>query len=86
MVVSTGLVRRLDQLGRVVLPMELRRIWDIRPKDALEIYVDQDRIVLKRYEPGCVFCNTVDNTFRFKGHHICSSCKEELQKAVLQKA
>ena len=53
---STGIVRKVDELGRVVLPIELRRTLDIAEKDALEIYVDSDRIVLRKYEPACIFC------------------------------
>jgi len=52
---STGIVRKVDELGRVVLPIELRRTLDIAVKDALEIYVDGEQIVLKKYEPSCVF-------------------------------
>ena len=53
---STGIVRQMDHLGRVVLPIELRRTLDIHEKDALEIYVDEDSIILKKYEPACIFC------------------------------
>ena len=53
---STGIVRKVDELGRIVLPIELRRTMGIEVKDALEIYVDGDHIVLKKYEPSCVFC------------------------------
>nr|WP_302328589.1 AbrB/MazE/SpoVT family DNA-binding domain-containing protein [Salirhabdus salicampi] len=49
---STGIVRKVDELGRVVIPIELRRTLDIKEKDALEIYVDDDRIVLKKYKPN----------------------------------
>lgn len=54
---ATGIVRKVDELGRVVLPIELRRNLDIKEKDALEIYVDEDKIILKKYEPACIFCN-----------------------------
>ena len=58
---STGIVRRVDELGRIVLPIELRRILDIGEKDALEIFVEGSTIVLKKYRPTCVFCdNTLD--------------------------
>ena len=52
---STGIVRKVDELGRVVIPIELRRTLDIEEKDSLEIYVDSDRIILRKYEPACVF-------------------------------
>jgi len=54
---STGIVRKVDELGRVVLPIELRRTLDIAEKDALEIYVDEESIILKKYEPACIFCD-----------------------------
>ena len=54
---STGIVRKVDELGRIVLPIELRRTLDIEVKDALEIYVDGAQIILKKYEPACIFCS-----------------------------
>ena len=56
---STGVVRKVDELGRIVLPIELRRSLDIAEKDALEIYVDGEQVVLKKYQPACVFCGEV---------------------------
>ena len=57
---STGIVRKVDELGRIVLPIELRRTLDINEKDALEIYVDEESIMLKKYQPACVFCGNAD--------------------------
>ena len=64
---ATGIVRKVDELGRVVLPIELRRNLDINEKDALEIYVDEDKIILKKYEPACIFCNQSVDTVVYKG-------------------
>ena len=64
---STGIVRKVDELGRVVIPIELRRTLDIEEKDALEIYVDSDRIILRKYEPACVFCGNAADVTNFKG-------------------
>lgn len=77
---STGIVRKVDELGRVVIPIELRRTLSIEEKDALEIYVDQDRIILRKYEPSCacVFCGNADNVTRFKGKNICADCLQML--------
>ena len=75
---STGIVRKIDDLGRVVLPIELRRTLDIEIKDALEIYVDRDQIILKKYEPACVFCGEAANVENFRGKNVCKSCAEEL--------
>ena len=71
---STGVVRQLDSLGRVVLPMELRRTLDIAEKDGLEIFVDGETIILKKYEPGCVFCGNAKDVTNFKGKNICPDC------------
>ena len=76
---STGIVRKVDELGRIVLPVELRRTLDIAEKDSLEIYVDDDRIILKKYEPTCVFCGSSKDVISFKGKNICSVCMNELK-------
>ena len=69
---STGIVRKVDELGRIVLPIELRR--------TLEIYVDGSSIVLKKYEPSCVFCNDAKNVLNYKGKNICPNCLAELKR------
>lgn len=71
---STGIVRKVDELGRVVLPIELRRTLGIDEKDALEIYVDQEKIILKKYEPACVFCNNASEMQVFRGKNVCREC------------
>lgn len=83
---ATGIVRKVDELGRVVLPIELRRTLDIEVKDSLEIYVEDSSIILKKYEPSCIFCGNADNVDRVKGKNICQSCLEELaERAKLNK-
>ena len=77
---STGIVRRVDELGRVVIPMELRRTFDIAIRDSLEIYVEGDQIVLKKYQPSCVFCDNVGNVIVFNNKNVCVECLEKLQK------
>ncbi|MBR7163530.1 MAG: AbrB/MazE/SpoVT family DNA-binding domain-containing protein [Clostridia bacterium] len=76
---STGIVRRVDELGRIVLPIELRRTLDIAEKDALEIYVDGNTIILKKYEPSCIFCGNSTDVLLFKGRNICPKCMSELK-------
>lgn len=71
---STGIVRKVDELGRVVIPIELRRTLGIEVKDALEIYVDKENIILKKYEPACIFCSNADEIIRYKGKNICKEC------------
>lgn len=75
---STGIVRKVDELGRIVLPIELRRVMDIQIKDSLEIMTEDDRIILKKYEPSCVFCSSKESLEEFKGRCICKKCREEL--------
>ncbi|MGY5241207.1 AbrB/MazE/SpoVT family DNA-binding domain-containing protein [Clostridium tertium] len=77
---SLGLVRRVDELGRVVLPVELRRTLNINEKDSLEIFVDGDAIVLRKYEPNCVFCGEGGNIINYKSKNICENCLKELKK------
>lgn len=77
---STGIVRKVDELGRVVLPIELRRTLGIAEKDALEIYVDGESIVLKKYEPACIFCDNAKDIIVFKNRNICSECISALKE------
>lgn len=75
---STGIVRKVDELGRIVLPIELRRTLDIAEKDALEIYVDGNNVVLRKYQPACVFCGDAREVKAFHGKNICANCMQEL--------
>ena len=77
---STGIVRRVDELGRIVLPIELRRTLDIGEKDSLEIYVEGSSIVLKKYMPSCIFCNDTKGIVNYKGKNICAACMRELKR------
>lgn len=75
---SIGIVRKVDELGRIVLPIELRRKFDIEEKDALEIYTEDDCIILKKYEPSCIFCGDAKDIFQFNGKNICHSCAKTI--------
>ncbi|HSH36944.1 AbrB/MazE/SpoVT family DNA-binding domain-containing protein [Schnuerera sp.] len=77
---STGIVRKVDELGRVVIPIELRRNLDIEVKDALEIFVDGEHIILKKYAPACIFCGQAKDVITYKGKNICPDCMEDLKK------
>ena len=77
---STGIVRKVDELGRIVLPIEMRRTLDIAERDALEIYVDGTSIVLKKHESSCVFCGSSKNVTVFKEKNVCAACMQELTK------
>ncbi|XZH34438.1 AbrB/MazE/SpoVT family DNA-binding domain-containing protein (plasmid) [Clostridium perfringens] len=79
MLKSTGVVRKLNQLGRIVLPKELRTVLNLKEKDALEIYVDGEQIILKKYEPACVFCGDAREVVNYRGKNICKKCLEEMK-------
>ena len=75
---STGIVRRVDELGRVVLPIELRNKFGITEKDPMEIYVDGNSIILKKYEPNCIFCGSSKKLVNYEGKMICEKCTEKI--------
>ena len=77
---STGIVRQVDELGRIVLPIELRRTLDITERDSLEIYVDGSSIILKKYQPACIFCDDAKDVVSYKGKNICAKCLKELEE------
>ena len=76
----TGIIRKIDDLGRIVLPIELRRTLDVSTQDELEIYVVDDQIVLQKHEPNCVFCNARRGLVSYKGKNICQECLEALRE------
>jgi transcriptional pleiotropic regulator of transition state genes len=76
---AIGIVRKVDELGRIVLPMELRRTFDIQKEDPLEIFVDDDVIILKKYEPACIFCGTATEVVQIHGKNVCSNCISEMK-------
>ncbi len=77
---STGIVRKCDELGRIVLPIEIRQGLGIQPKDPVEIYLDGDHIVLKKYQPACIFCDSADGLVFFGEKRICAHCLKELKE------
>ena len=77
---STGIVRRIDSFGRFVLPIELRRTLQIEDNDSLEIFVEDNTIVLKKYQPACIFCGNARDITLYKGKNICSECIRTLQE------
>lgn len=76
---STGIVRKIDELGRIVLPIELRRTLEIDIKDSIEIYVENDSIVLRKYEPTCIFCGNSEELSTFNDKNVCAKCLEKLK-------
>ena len=79
---ATGIVRKVDELGRVVIPIELRNKFDIKVKDPIEIFVDSNSIVLKKYEPNCVFCGNTKNLVSYNEILVCGNCIEKLNKQI----
>lgn len=75
---STGIVRRVDELGRVVIPIEIRNKFNIMEKDPIEIYVDGSSIILKKYEESCIFCDNKKDLLNFNDKLICSDCAKKI--------
>ena len=75
---STGIVRRIDSVGRFVLPIELRRTLEIADNDSLEIFIEDNTIILKKYHPACIFCGNARDVSTYKGKNICPACLQEL--------
>lgn len=77
---ATGIIRKVDELGRIVLPIELRRTLDIATQDEIEIFAVDDQIVLHKHEPTCVFCNSSQDLIPFKHKNICRECIRKIQE------
>ena len=76
---STGMIRPVDRMGRVVIPKEIRRQLKIEnDKDSFEIYMDGDRIILRKFAPSCIFCDSLIDTVTLNGHTVCVNCIEKL--------
>lgn len=75
---STGIIRKVDDLGRIVLPIELRRVLDIAERDELEIFMENDRIILQKYEPACIFCGSSRNLIVHQNKNVCQSCVKKM--------
>ena len=77
---ATGIVRKLDQLGRIVIPKELRTTFDLKETDPIEIFVDGEDIILRKYLPACIFCKEADGIVQFEGKNICKKCLAKMKK------
>ena len=80
---KTGMIRQIDELGRITLPIELRRTLDIEEHDALEISLEGDAVVLRKYEPCCIFCGGMRDLRTLRGKNVCHACREALQDFTL---
>ena len=79
---SLGIVRKLDQLGRLVIPKETRKVFELNEGDPVEIFTDGDKIILKKYNPGCHCCGSMDHLTEVLGLKICPKCLKEFAKAI----
>ena len=79
---STGIVRKVDELGRIVLPIELRRTLDIAEKDSMEIYIEGDAIILRKYQPAGIFCDSAKDIVSYRGKNVCSDCIRMLEEKI----
>lgn len=77
---NTGIIRKVDELGRIVIPIEIRNQFNIIEKDQIEIYVEGSNIILKKFEPNCVFCGDIKNLIEFKDKLVCDRCKASLNE------
>lgn len=75
---STGIIRKVDELGRIVLPIELRRTMDIAERDELEIFIENDRVILQKYEPTCIFCGSSQSLRAYRGKNVCQECVDKM--------
>ena len=82
---STGIIRKLDELGRVVIPIELRNKFNISEKDPIEIYVEGSNIILKKFEINCIFCGKSESLKEYKDKPICTNCLTKLSELVESK-
>ena len=71
---NTGIIRRLDNLGRIVLPIEMRRTLGIEPRGPLEMYTSEESVLLRKYSPACVFCGSTEGNIEYKGKRVCKEC------------
>lgn len=75
---ATGIVRKVDELGRLVLPVEMRRVLNIAEKDTIEIYVEGENIILRKFQPYCIFCSGSEDIVQYEGKHVCARCARKL--------
>ena len=77
---STGIIRKVDELGRIVLPIEIRRTLDIAERDEIEIFMESDQIILQKFEPSCCFCRSSRTLVTYQGKNICQECIRNISR------
>lgn len=78
----TGIVRKVDFLGRIVIPKEIRKVLDIQENTPMEIFTEDNMVMLRKYQPSCIFCQNARDVVTFKGYNVCPSCLNELSEKV----
>lgn len=81
---SIGIVRRVDELGRIVIPKEMRTIMNIKEKDPMEFFVNADQVILRKYAPACIFCGEMESVVQQRGKNVCQRCMNELARPTAQ--
>ena len=76
---KTGIVRTMDELGRIVLPKEMRQVLEIHERDSLEIFLEDGKIFLQKYQPTCIFCGGTEAISLFREKRVCRACVEQLK-------
>lgn len=79
---ASGIVRHIDELGRIVIPKEMRRTLEINAEDPVEIRLEGDRVILSKYQKSCIFCGSEAETAAYKGKIVCRACLTEMSRAV----
>ena len=79
---ATGTVRKIDALGRLVIPKEIRKVNGWSELDAMEFFTDADTVIIRKYNPGCTFCNNTHELKSFGGKQVCGYCREDIRKAL----
>lgn len=77
---ATGIVRKIDELGRIVLPIEFRQGMELEPKDGVELYMDGKNLIIKKHEPACTFCNGTEELKLFQKRFVCKECRDKISK------
>ncbi len=78
---TPGMIRKVDELGRIVIPSELRKALEVGPGDAMELYLQEDRLVLKKFAPACIFCGGIQGLMTYEGKNICRKCIDTISRA-----
>ena len=77
---STGIIRRVDELGRIVIPMSIRQTLGLNERDPVEIFMDGERIILQKHQSSCIFCGSTEDLIAYEGKNVCAACREALSR------